>query len=80
MDSKLNRLYKKAEKLANPPKNTFEKLLINNPFLSKSYTELLDCLDGSGEVYSDWPKFICALINASENALKPITENEVAYD
>ena len=60
--NQIDKLLMELNEYMNPPLNSYERGLLNNPFINKSYMELLDLLDGKNqEVYNKWPKFICAL-------------------
>lgn len=80
--AKLNTIYKKAEKLVNPPLNAFQKSLINNPFLNCSYDELLNMITRDNKdnetAWSNWKKYICALTVKSADGMREITDDDVA--
>lgn len=65
--TKVDSLIQKAERKLKP--EIYEKLLIDNPFVGKAFSELLDYMSGDNykapEMHTpEWGKYIAALMNA----------------
>lgn len=80
--NKIDKLLLNANDLLNPALTDFDMLKIDNPYLDKTYLELLEMMDGSHEELilgsMEWAKFVYAMTENQE-MIKP-TDEEIYHN